>query len=147
MGAQAVALNPSKTRREGWVLTGAKARKDFTTRWKASWIVDGWPFTGKALGGSGRAGESEARDNAYASLKKTRETHVRRQRGDGLEPTNRACKATKDVRGRSILVQAPPVRSTRNEGGQHPRRTTRKVIRRAGDPTGPLPTTKGSARI
>lgn len=61
MGAQAVALNPSKTRREGWVLTVTKARKGFTTRWKASWVVEGWPFTGKARDGSGRAGESEAR--------------------------------------------------------------------------------------
>lgn len=50
----------SQKRREVGFLR-ARARSGLSTRWKASWVVGGSPFTGGARGGLGRTGESEAR--------------------------------------------------------------------------------------
>jgi len=136
------AESSQKRREVGFSRT--KVRECLSTRWKASRTVGGSPFTGGARDGPGRTDESETR----ARIRRETDQRVWRQRRVGLESTSRARKATTDVRDRNVLVQAPPVRSTRNAGGQHPRRMARKAVRRADDPTGSLPkanTLKGRA--
>jgi len=100
--------------------------KDVAIRWKASWVVGCSPFTGCSRGGPGQSGESETRV-ALVARREARGTAA----ANGLGACESCLGGDRGRQRSSGSEEAPPVRSTRNEGGQHPRRTSRKAVCRA----------------
>lgn len=102
--------NSSQNYAQDRVTPWVKPRIGYATRWKASWVDQGFSLRSKS--------EATLANLVNPACVERQTSAATKWRG----AISSCLCGDKDVRGWNASVQAPPVRSTRNAGGQHSRR-------------------------